>query len=130
MIADLYAVYLGDGIYAFKTKIKDKVYKSICEASCVSEAQKKAHTNITQALWKDGFLFGRGGLEWNMIFKDPFGKTALITPPEKKDKDRVWYVDKDENGVIRPHKLETEPMTLEEAKAYTLELIFGGKTNG
>ena len=130
MICDLFGVYLGDGVYAFKVKVKDKVYKTLCEASCMSEAQKKADTNIKQSLWKDGMLFGRGGLEWNLIYKDPFNKTSSINPSEEKEKDKVWYVDKDPNGVIRPHKLHTEPMTLEEAKVYCLKLLFEGETNG
>lgn len=52
MICDLNCVYFGDGIYAFMAKVKGNIVRTILEASCLSEAYKKADLNLKNSLKK------------------------------------------------------------------------------
>lgn len=122
MICDLFCVYFGDGIWAFKTTIKGTHFKSIIEASTYSEALRKADLNIKSKLWSSNLKFGRGGLQWNTKvynIKDMVpGKTA------DENVKRIWYIDQDENGRIIPKNIESPLMTEEECKTYVLGLLF------
>lgn len=122
MICDLVCVYFGDGIYAFKTTIKGEHFKSIIEASCWSEALKKADLNIKNKLWSAGLKFGKGGLQFtNRYFN--IKDLAEGKSPEN-NKNRVWYIEQTEDGKIIPKKLNAPLMTEDEAKTYVLSLLF------
>lgn len=122
MICDLFCVYFGDGIWAFKTTIKGTHFKSIIEASTYSEALKKGDFNIKKKLWDSGSKFGRGGLEWNVkVWKV---KDLVEGRFKEEDSKRVWYIEQTEDGRIIPKKLTSPLMTEEECKTYVLGLLF------
>ena len=122
MICDLMCVYFGDGIYAFKTTIKGEHFKTIVEASCWSEALKKADLNIKKKLWEGNLKFGRGGLQFQNRYFNVKDLVEGKDPAENKN--RLWYVEQTEDGKIVPKKLTAPLMTEDEAKTYVLGLLF------
>jgi len=120
MICDLNCVYFGDGIYAFMAKVKGNIVRTILEASCLSEAYKKADLNLKISLKKCGFNFERNELQWYKKLKN----FSDIPDQSFDNKERLWYVEEDEHGKIIPKKLNTNLMTEDECKKYILSLLF------